>query len=200
MPRTSEQFQQMRNEREETILHAGMYLFATRGYESTTADAISKIANCSHGLVFHYYPSKEVLYKSVIERMVRPIIRNMVGAINFDQKAKFCFIDAIEMFLTGLKSDNDEFVWSISLLLDIHLQGIIEPKVKNVETKKKVYDWVFELLERGKQEGDFNDFNSREIAISILALFKGLAYNRIKIGHKRFLCPHTDVILNMVLK
>ena len=200
MPRTSEQFQQMRNEREDSILHAGMYLFATRGYESTTADAISKIANCSHGLVFHYYPTKDELYKAVIEKMVKPIISKLIVTIDYDQKAKFMFIDSTNKFLAGLKNENDEFAWAIYLLLDMHLQGIIEPKVKNVESKKKVYDWVFEMIERGKQEGDFNELNSRELVVSILALYKGLAYNRIKVGYKKFLCPSTEVILRMVLK
>lgn len=200
MPRTSEQFQQMRNEREDSILHAGMYLFATRGYESTTADAISKIANCSHGLVFHYYPTKDELYKAVIEKMVKPIIRKLIVTIDYDQKAKFIFIDSTNKLLAGLKSENDEFAWAIYLLLDMHLQGIIEPKVKNVESKKKVYDWVFEMIERGKQEGDFNELNSKELVVSILAFYKGLAYNRIKVGYKKFLCPSTEVILRMVLK
>lgn len=200
MPRTSEQFKQMRNEREDSILHAGMYLFATRGYESTTVDAISKIANCSHGLVFHYYPTKDELYKAVIDKMVKPIIRRLIVTIDYNQKAKFMFIDSTNKFLAGLKSENDEFAWSIYLLLDMHLQGIIEPKVKNVESKKKVYDWVYEMIERGKEEGDFNDLNSRELVVSILALYKGLAYNRIKVGYKKFLCPSSDVILNMILK
>ena len=200
MPRTSEQFRQMRIEREETILHAGLYLFATRGYESTTVDAISKIANCSHGLVFHYYPTKEALYKAVIDNMVNPIIVKMIQSINYNQKAKFVFIDAISKFIYGLKSDNDEFAWSIYLLLDMHLQGIIEPKVKNVESKKKVYDWVYEIIERGKEEGDFNNLNSKELVVTILACYKGLAYNRIKVGYKKFLCPSPDVILKLVLK
>ena len=200
MPRTSEQFQQMRNEREDSILHAGMYLFATRGYESTTADAISKIANCSHGLVFHYYPTKDKLYKAVIEKSVTPIIGNMVHKLNFNQKAKDVFKDAIDLFFSGLKSENDEFAWAISLLLDIHLQTLIEPKVKSAESKKKVYDWVYEIIVRGKEEGDFNELNSRELIVTILAMLKGLAYNRVKIGHKKFLCPKTDIVLKMVLK
>lgn len=200
MPRSSEQFQQMRIEREETILHAGLFLFATRGYDSTTADAISKIANCSHGLVFHYYPTKDELYKAVIDKSVTPIIRKMVQKLNFNQRAKDVFKDATDLFFSGLKSENDEFAWAISLLLDIHLQTLIEPKVKSAESKKKVYDWVYEIIVRGKEEGDFNELNSRELIISILAMFKGLAYNRVKIGHKKFLCPKTDVVLKMVLK
>ena len=200
MPRTTEQFELMRRERTESILNAGLYLFATKGFEQTTADSVCAVVNCSHGLLYHYFSSKEELYSAVIEKRVRPIASNFNRGINIEQKAKFILTDVVHNYIKYLKSDDDEFAWALTLLLDIHLQGVINPKVKNVEKDKKVYDWVYELIERGKAEGDFNDLSSRELVISILALFKGLAYNRIKIGQKKFLCPHTEIIMNMVLK
>lgn len=200
MPRTTEQFELMRRERTESILNAGLYLFATKGFEQTTADSVCAVVNCSHGLLYHYFSSKEELYRAVIEKRVRPIASNVTRGINLEQKAKFILTDVVNNYIKYLKSDDDEFAWALTLLLDIHLQGVINPKVKNVEKDKKVYDWVYELIERGKAEGDFNDLSSRELVISILALFKGLAYNRIKIGQKKFLCPHTEIIMNMVLK
>lgn len=200
MPRTAEQFEAMRKEREESILNAGLYFFATKGYELTTADAITKMANCSHGLLYHYYRTKEDLYQAVIEKKVRPIVYSIISDVDFYQKAKFVFIDITNRFLKALKNDNDEYAWSIALLLDIHLQGVINPKVKHVEKSKKLYDQVFELIEKGKVEGDFNDLSSKELVVSLLALFKGLSYNRIRVGHAKFICPKTEVILNMVLK
>lgn len=200
MPRSTEQFEQMRREREQAILNAGLYLFATKGYELTTADAITKMANCSHGLLYHYYKAKEDLYLAVIEKRVRPLVYSIIADVNFDQKAKFVFIDIASKFLKALKSENDEYAWSIALLLDIHLQGVINPKVRHVEKNKKLYDQVFELIEKGKAEGDFNESNSRELVVSLLALFKGLSYNRIRVGYAKFICPKTDVLLNMVLK
>ena len=200
MPRTTEQFEEMRREREESILNAALYLFATKGIEQTSADSIRAIVNCSHGLLYHYYKSKEDLYKAVIVRKVRPLASHVTRGIDLNQKAKFVLADVIDNFIRYLKSDNDEYAWALNLLLNIHLQTLINPQIKNVEKDKKVYDWVYELIERGKAEGDFNDLSSKEQVISILALFKGLTYNRIKIGHKKFLCPHTEIIMNMVLK
>ena len=200
MPRTTEQFELMRREREESILNAGLYFFATKGFEITTADMIAKMVNCSHGLLYHYYKTKEDLYQAVIEKKVRPIVHSVIADVDFNQKAKFVFIGITSRFLKALKSENDEYAWSIALLLDIHLQGVINPKVRHIEKDKKLYDQVFELLEKGKAEGDFNDLSSREQTISLLALYKGLSYNRIKIGHNKFICPKTDVLTSFVLK
>lgn len=200
MPRTSAQFEEMRKDREESILNAGLYLFATKGFEQTTADGIRAIVNCSHGLLYHYFRSKEDLYKAVIEKRVLPIASSVTRGIDLNQKAKFVLTDVVDNFLKALKSDNDEFAWALALLLDIHLQTVVNPKIRSVEKDKKVYDWVYELIERGKAEGDFNNLNSKELVVTILALFKGLSYNRIKIGHKRFLCPHSEILIKMVLK
>ena len=199
MPRTTEQFELMRREREESILNAGLYFFATKGLETTTADMIAKMVNCSHGLLYHYYKTKEELYQAVIEKKVRPIVYSIIADVDFNQKAKFIFVDITNRFLKALKSENDEYAWSIALMLDIHLQAVINPKVKHVEKNKKLYDQVFELIERGKAEGDFNDLSSREQTISLLALYKGLSYNRIKIGHNKFICPKADIMLSMLL-
>ncbi len=200
MPRTTEQFELMRREREESILNASLYFFATKGLEATTADMIAKTANCSHGLLYHYFNTKEDLYQAVIEKRVRPIVYNIIADVDFNQKAKFVFTDITDRFLKALKSENDEYAWSIALLLDIHLQGVINPKVRHVEKDKKLYDQVFELLEKGKAEGDFNNLSSREQTVSMLALYKGLSYNRIKVGHNKFICPKTDVLMSIILK
>ena len=52
MPRTQEQFELIRTERMNIILTSAMYLFATKGYDSTTLDEIAKDAGCSHGLLY----------------------------------------------------------------------------------------------------------------------------------------------------
>lgn len=200
MPRTKEQFEAMRIEREQAILHASLYLFATRGYDGTTADAIAAAVKCSHGLLYHYYPTKESLIKAVFDKVVHPLVSSFFNSVDYNQKAKFVLIDLTEVFLTALKSNNDEYAWSMHLLLNLHLNGVINPSIKKVEHKKKLYDHIFELIDRGKQEGDFKDLNTRETVIAMLAMFKGLAYNRIKLGYKKFICPHSDIIMSMLLK
>ena len=200
MPRTTEQFEEMRKEREDSILNAALFIFASKGYEQTTADAIRAVVNCSHGLLYHYFKTKEDLYIAVIQRKVRPIVGGLIKDVNRDRKAKIVLTDITDCLLNALKSENDEYAWSISLLLDIHLRTVINPKIKIIEKDGKVFDWVHELVERGKDEGDFNELSSKELVLSILALYKGLSYNRIKIGHNKFLCPKTEIIMNMVLK
>ena len=59
MPKTKEQFEQIRNERINTILESALTLFAYKGYDAVNLDEVTKEANCSHGLLYHYFKGKE---------------------------------------------------------------------------------------------------------------------------------------------
>lgn len=57
------------------ILDAAEELFAKKGYDATATSAIAKKAKVTTGLVFYYFPSKELLLKALIEeRAVLPRI------------------------------------------------------------------------------------------------------------------------------
>lgn len=57
------------------ILDAAEQLFAKQGYHGTATSAIAKKAKVTTGLVFYYFPSKELLLKALIEeRAVLPKI------------------------------------------------------------------------------------------------------------------------------
>lgn len=200
MPKTKEQFEEIRKERQKAILHAALYLFATKGYDAATSDAISSTANCSHGLIYHYYPTKTSLIQAVFEEVVHPISRDIFQKADFGQKAKFVMIDLTESFLSALKNANDEYVWSLHLLLNLHVSSIANPLIKNIDKNRKVHDRLISIVEQGKVDGDFKNANTKEQVAALLALFKGLAHNRLTVGYKKFICPNSDIIMSMLLK
>jgi len=67
-PRTPEQFEQMREERRESIINAALELFARKGVDHTTISAIAKEADISKGLIYNYFDSKEQLLEEVINQ------------------------------------------------------------------------------------------------------------------------------------
>ena len=200
MPKTKEQFETIRQERQDAILNAALYLFATRGYEATTTDAIAATVNCSHGLIYHYFPTKESLIDAVFEKEISPISKAIFENVNFTQKAKFVLTDLVDSYLRALKSNNDEYAWALHLLLNLHVTSLTNPLMKQVSRKRNVHNRLLELIERGKEEGDFRPSSTKEQGAALLALFKGLASNRIKVGYKKFICPHSDIIMSMLLK
>lgn len=199
MPRTKDQNELIKQQRDAQILNSALYLFSMKGFDGTTLDELSNLSKCSHGLLYHYYPSKIDLYNAVIEKVANPLSATLVKDINFNQKAKFVMIDIIDHFLDALKSQNDEYAWAINLLLNIRLQTGFKLMPTAKETTTKIYDFLYESIEKGKEEGDFNkNRNSKEQVISIVSLMKGLSYTRIRTGYRKFICPSVDIVMGML--
>ena len=54
--------------RREQILHGSMQLFAQKGFRGTTTREIARRLHISEALMFKYFPSKEALYRAIIQK------------------------------------------------------------------------------------------------------------------------------------
>jgi AcrR family transcriptional regulator len=68
MPRTQEQFGEIRDRRRNQIMETALELFANEGYFTTSISRISQKANISKGLMYNYFASKEDLVIAIIDR------------------------------------------------------------------------------------------------------------------------------------
>lgn len=199
MPRTKEQNELIKQERDHQILLSALYLFSYKGYGGVTLDEICEAANCSHGLIYHYYSSKQNLYDALIDKIVNPMIVKLCSNFNRNQKAKFVMIDILDSYLKALKSSNDEYAWAINLILNVRLQSDFNQMLAAKQASNKIYQFMFDTIERGKNEGDFNkNRDSREQIISLVAIMKGLSYTRMRTGYRKFICPNVDILMGML--
>jgi len=72
-PRTSRQFQEIREEKMTLIMDVALKHFAGEGYFRTTISHIAGHAGISKGLMYNYFESKEELLKAIIHRSVNEI-------------------------------------------------------------------------------------------------------------------------------
>lgn len=200
MPKSKEQFEQIRNERIKDILKSATTLFALKGYDAVNLDEVTKVAKCSHGLLYHYFKGKEELYQAVLEQIVYPECKKMISSVKWDQKAKYVVHDLLDSVLNVIKSNNDEQIRTLYLLLNIHLQKNLPIVKKNEKGRTMILASLEEIVSRGIKEGDFKEFDPFELTISVLSLLKGLSFTRIHIGYKRFTCPHIEIIMGLLLK
>ena len=69
MPRTKEQFEEIRVKTKSEILKAGLKLFARKGYRGTSISDIAREAGISKGLAYNYFESKENLLEEILRLM-----------------------------------------------------------------------------------------------------------------------------------
>jgi AcrR family transcriptional regulator len=66
LPKTKEQFEEIRNKSKAAIIEAALELFANNGFHNTSITQIAKKAGVSKGLMYNYFKGKNDLLEAVI--------------------------------------------------------------------------------------------------------------------------------------
>jgi len=66
MPRSEEQFKEIREAKRNQIMDSALTLFAEKGFSATSINMITKRAGISKGLIYNYFDSKEELIKTIL--------------------------------------------------------------------------------------------------------------------------------------
>lgn len=67
-PRTSTQYEAIRQEKRKVILDAALELFAENGFHATSISMIAKKAAISKGLIYNYFESKNDILEEIIDQ------------------------------------------------------------------------------------------------------------------------------------
>lgn len=112
MPRTKEQFTEIRNQKIEMIENTAMKCFAEKGFHNTSISTIAKKAGISTGLTYNYFSSKEELLKSIylkgIQKVYAPLKENNI-------LTKHAFIDFIEHIFKEM--ENNTSFWRLYFIV-----------------------------------------------------------------------------------
>lgn len=93
MPRTEEQFEEIREIRKQQIMDAALDLFANEGYYTTSISRIAEKAGVSKGLMYNYFISKDELIKAIVhsgfQRIMSSFDTNQDGILTDEEMAYF---------------------------------------------------------------------------------------------------------------
>jgi len=65
----------------EQLIEVATRLFAERGYEDTSIEAVLAAAGVSRGALYHHFPGKDALFEAVVESVENRITTEMAAAI-----------------------------------------------------------------------------------------------------------------------
>ncbi len=128
MPRTSEQLEQLREERKMLIVESAMELFAEKGFSATSVSMIAKHAEISKGLLYNYFNSKDELISYIlnsgIEKLFEGFDKNRDGLLS---KEEFIYFinDSVEIIKKDIK------FWRLYFMVIIkpETQKLLEPRI-----------------------------------------------------------------------
>ncbi len=77
MPRSPEQYKEIREERRKHMVETALALFAEKGYQGTSISQIAKEAKVSKGLLYNYFSGKEDLLKAIIVEISADVMQRI---------------------------------------------------------------------------------------------------------------------------
>jgi len=140
VPRTEQQYEQIREQKRALILQAALKLFADEGFHSTSISRIAKSAGISKGLMYNYFKSKEALLKDIVISGISDLTGtfdpNRDGILTTEE-LEFFINQIFEILKTNTK------YWKLYFAI------ILQPSVlKMIETDfSKIIAPMFQMLE-----------------------------------------------------
>ena len=145
-PRTSTQYEAIRQEKRKLILDTALELFAENGFHGTSISHISKKAGISKGLVYNYFESKEEILKSIVQSGYDAAYKNL--DLNKDGRlVEEEFVHFVRMTFQLVKENRNFWALYSSLMFQPGILDLVMPQFegKSVEIQKLMTDFLKEM-------------------------------------------------------
>lgn len=195
-PLNEEQQLQIRDERREQIISAALKVFARRGIIGTKMSMIAAEAEISHGLLYHYFSSKEELFTTLVERA-------MLGSDEAMQSVYELPGSPLAKIRALTQDMLDEGGTDYFLL--IHQARTSDGVPEKVEELMKLYSMdryvkqLRALFRDGQEAGELADGDADEMISSYLSVLSGLMVLHVHKGGG-YRLPSVDVLLRMITR
>jgi AcrR family transcriptional regulator len=93
--------------RREELLATGLRLFAQRGFRATTIADIAEATGTAHGLVYHYFASKDDLLSAILERYAFVTTLGELLSVSHDVPASEVLVEVALGFSRALDERTD---------------------------------------------------------------------------------------------
>lgn len=144
-------------------------LFMSNGYEKTTIEDIINKVGVAKGCFYHYFRSKKEIFEACIDSLSDSILKSYLNIFTDDnKKAKQKLLEYIDYnFKLAQKEHSTNIIESIhsDTFERIH-ERIIQDSIKQIMPN------FIQLLEKGKEEGDFNIISAEFTATALLGAFE----------------------------
>ncbi|MDE2674362.1 MAG: TetR/AcrR family transcriptional regulator [Paracoccaceae bacterium] len=137
------------------ILAAAKMEFATKGLSGARVDDIANVAKVNKRMIYHYFESKENLFKQVIEKAYLDI-REAELKLNLEHLDAKSALETLVRFTWKYYLDNPEFIRLVNSE-NLHHARHLKASKEVVQANRNYVGLVQSILDRGVQEGEFRD-------------------------------------------
>jgi AcrR family transcriptional regulator len=191
-PLRGEQLDQIRDERREQIVQAAIKVFARRGIVGTKMSMIAAEAGISHGLVYHYFKTKDELFSLLIQDAVDTSISSIEGLYELPGSP----LDRIRI-LTEHILDKENTPYFMLIYQAVHSDGVPEAAKRTIQQYplQAYIDRLLPLFREGQQAGELADGDLEEIVGNYFTILSG-----IMVLGEGYRIPSADFVTRTIVK
>ena len=175
MPRPSTENQRIRDERHRHILRAAAHVFARKGLMATTISDIAAAAHVSHGLAYHYFASKEEIFRQLITRAMQDTERLLREAYaregTVTERLRWLLTEMIE----GAKESADDLLIVQQAVISEAVPSDVRELV--LHGSRIPHELLSDLLREGQLCGEIIAGDPDQLALLLLSCIQGIFSN-----------------------
>ena len=183
MPRTKEQFSEMKDERKSSILKAALPLFSLN--KKVSIDAICEKAKCSHGIVYHYYRNTDQIFDTLLKSET---YKDLVSKLFNDSEG----------------SSYEQIEHTMHVLLDVSEKKMDNVCYLNILIKSKEKSSLFARLVKLVKEAQMSGLvvagEPSQLVDSMFLLLKGLYLTFLLEKHPDIKVPSIETVMQLIRK
>ena len=196
-PRTEEQNAQIKDKRKEEIMSAALKVFARRGFANTKIGDIASMAGVSHGLVYHYFNSKEEIFSELLRFAVLGSSQSFLAAQSLNARP----IEKIRWFSQTVLQSISSYEDSAYYFMIVIHAAIMESSEENrafAESSAVSLKSLVSIIAEGQKSGEFREGDPFGMALAFSAAIQGLAVYKLTV--KDMTMPDPEILVNMLKK
>jgi AcrR family transcriptional regulator len=162
-------------ERRTQILEAAMTVFARQGFDQARMDDIAQEVGLSKGALYLYYKSKDAIISAILQFFFSQVMKKLLGFLESEEQpsVRDRLLRLNQYYVAEMK-------WMVSLLPLSFEFYAVAARQKTVRQFLKRYfkdyrEVLVALIQRGIDRGEFRPVQAERVAITIAALYEGLA-------------------------
>lgn len=204
MPRTREQFEEIKTARRQEIINSAIRIFCQKGYDNAKIDDIMRDCQCSHGLMYHYFRNKDEIFRDILISAARHSDEMYERHFSGRMPTKKAFEQMVRNYLAGIESD-ENFAYFIHFMSTLHLIRYdfdYAELFRAYPRRWRPKDIMADLFKKGQDAGFIRkDDSPGALATMFFGFFQGVAYQRVFALFQGTECelPKPETLLSAIL-
>ena len=131
------------------ILDAAVRVFARKGYHTSRVGDIAEEAGVAHGLLYHYFRSKEELLETIFRETWRDVLDAVRAVEETDESARDRLAGIAKILLRAWRRDPDLVR---VLVREVTRSSHLQQRIGEIDA---AFAGLERIIARGQQEGEF---------------------------------------------